>query len=60
MRKIFNIAFLCICLFLGDISAGSWVHSTQLPADIYAEAGIKLKNREVIKVQQYLFTRVNL
>lgn len=60
MRKIFDITFLCVCLFLGDIAAGSWVHCAQLPADIYQNAGLKLKNREVIKVQQYLFTRVNL
>ncbi|MGD9363656.1 MAG: hypothetical protein PVH85_32630 [Desulfobacterales bacterium] len=60
MRKIFDIFFLCFCLFIYDISAGSWAYSTQLPADIYLNSRIELTNREVIKKQQYLFTRVDL
>jgi len=60
VRKIFNIFFLSLCLLIGDLSAGSWAHGTQLPADIYLNARIKLKNREVKKQQQYLFTRVDL
>ena len=58
MRTIFKI--LLLCLFIGNISLGSWVYSAQLPKDIYLNAPIKLKNREVVKKQKYLFTRVDL
>ena len=60
VRKIFNIFFLCICFFLADVSTGGWVHSARLPADIYFNAGVELKNRDVVRAQQYLFTRVDL
>jgi hypothetical protein len=36
------------------------VHSARLPADIYFNAGVELKNGDVIRAQQYLFTRVDL
>lgn len=60
VRKIFNISFLCFCFFLSDVSTGSWAYSTKLPADVFFKARIKLKNREVKKEQNYLFTRVDL
>lgn len=60
MRKIFNISFLCFCFFLSSVSAGSWAYSNKLPADVFFKARIKLKNREVKKEQNYLFTRVDL
>ena len=58
MRTIFKI--LLLCLFIGNISLGSWVYSAQLPKEIYLNAPIKLKNWEVVKKQKYLFTKVNL
>jgi hypothetical protein len=60
VRKIFNISFLCFCFFLSSVSAGSWAYSNKLPADVFFKARIKLKNREVKKKQNYLFTRVDL
>jgi len=36
------------------------VNSATLPADIYFKSGFELKNRDVIKKQQFLFTRVNI
>ena len=36
------------------------MQSATLPADIYFKSGYELKNRDVIKEQQFLFTRVDI
>jgi hypothetical protein len=58
VRTIFKIFLLC--LFIINMSLGSWVYCAQLPKEIFLNAPIKLKNREVVKKQKYLFTRVDL
>lgn len=60
MRKTFSILFLCCFLCLCDLPTGSLGRCAELPAAVFFKARIKLKNGDVIKKQNYLFTKVNL
>ena len=58
MRTIFK--FLLPFCFAFQIVAGGWVYGYQPPAEIFLNSKVSLKNREVRRIQAFLFTRVDL